>query len=180
MPRQKCKVVIVSIHAPALPNTLPTIISLNPSTASSTLSGINTPFPPASPTSTQANEIQVTFINVGNLTAGIDIPEVGFKLDLMPSGSETCRLLDIDPNKAYSLKFSFYDSFQVVVERYAIRRSSYKSKLILLLDTCNSHYLHDGMSIDTRPLMDVREDYKEIDRYPYYIPSLQRFETILG
>ena len=78
------------------------------------------PFPPAGPTSTQANEIQVKFTNVGNLTAGIDIPEVGLKLDLMPSGSETCRLLNIDPNKVYSLKFSFYDSFQVVVERYAI------------------------------------------------------------
>ena len=136
------------------------------------------PFTTTGPSSTQANEIQVKFTNVGNLTAGIDIPEVGLKLDLMPSGSETCRLLNIDPNKAYSLKFSFYDSFQVVVERYAITRSSYKSKLILLLD--NSHYLHDGMSIDTRPLMAVREDYKEIDRYPYYIPSLQQFETILG
>ena len=136
------------------------------------------PFPSAGPSSTQGNEIHVQFYNIGNLTAGIDIPEVGFKLDLMPAGLEACQLLNIDPNKAYSLKFSFYDSFQVVVERYAIRRSSYKSKLILLLD--NSHYLHDGMSIDTRPLMAVREDYKEIDRYPYYIPSLQQFETILG
>ena len=81
------------------------------------------PFPTTGPSSTQANEIQVKFTNVGNLTAGIDIPEVGLKLDLMPSGSETCQLLNIDPNKAYSLKFSFYDSFQTVVERYAIRRS---------------------------------------------------------
>ena len=68
----------------------------------------------AGPFSTQGSEIEVKFINVGNLTTGIDIPEVGFKLDLMPSGSETCRLLNIDPNKAYSLKFSFYDSSQVV------------------------------------------------------------------
>ena len=44
----------------------------------------------------------------------------------------------------------------------------------------NSYYFYDGVKIDTRPLMDVREDYKEIDRYPYYIPSLQQFETILG
>ena len=42
------------------------------------------PFPPAGPSSTQANEIQIKFINIGNLTVGIDIPEVGFKLDLMP------------------------------------------------------------------------------------------------
>ena len=81
------------------------------------------PFPPAGPSWTQANEIQVNFTNIGNLTASIDIPEVGFKLDLMPSGSETCQLLNIDPNKAYSVKFSFHDSFQTVVERYAIRRS---------------------------------------------------------
>ena len=87
------------------------------------------PYPSAGQISTQANEIQVKFISVGNLTAGIDIPEVGFKLDLMPSGSETCQLLNIDPNKAYSLKFSFYDSFQVVVERYAIRRSLWNSAL---------------------------------------------------
>ena len=78
------------------------------------------PFLSVGPSSAQGNEIEIKFINVGNLTAGIDIPEVGFKLDLMPSGSETCQLLNIDPNKAYSLKFSFYDSFQVVVERYAI------------------------------------------------------------
>ena len=89
------------------------------------------PFPTTGPSSTQVNEIQVKFINVGNLTAGIDIPEVGFKLDLMPSGSETCRLLNIDPNKVYSLKFSFYDSFQVVVERYAIRCWLWNSTLIL-------------------------------------------------
>ena len=78
------------------------------------------PFPSASPSSAP-NEIQVKFINVGNLTVGIDIPEVGFKLDLMPAGSKTRKLLNIDPNKAYSLRFSFYDSSQVVVERYAIR-----------------------------------------------------------
>ena len=78
------------------------------------------PSPSAASLSTRGNKIQVKFNNIGNLTVGIDIPEVGFKLDLMPSGSETCRLLNIDPNKVYSLKFSFYDSFQVVVERYAI------------------------------------------------------------
>ena len=82
------------------------------------------PFPSAGSSSTQGSGIKVKFYNIGNLTAGIDIPEVGFKLDLMPSGSETCILLNIDPNKAYSLKFSFYDLFQGVVERYAIRRSS--------------------------------------------------------
>ena len=89
------------------------------------------PFPSAGPSSTQGNDIQDKFNNIGNLTAGIDIPELGFKLDLMPSGSETCKLLNIDPNKAYSVKFSFYDSFQTVVERYEIRRSLWKSSLIL-------------------------------------------------
>ena len=136
------------------------------------------PFPSADPFLTEGNGIQVKFNNIGNLIAGIDIPEVGFKLDLMPSGSQKCKLRNIDPNKAYSLKFSFYDSFQVVVERYEIRRSLWKSTLTLWLD--NSYYLHDDMIIDTRPLMAVREDYKEIDRYPYYIPSLQQFETVLG
>ena len=137
------------------------------------------PFPSAGSSSTQGNDIQVKFNNIGNLTAGIDIPEVGFKLDLMPSGSETCRLLNIDPNKAYSLKFSFYDSFQAVVERYEIRRSLWNSALIPCWDN-SYYYLYDGMTIDTRPLMAVREEYKEIDRYPYYISSLQEFETILG
>ena len=89
------------------------------------------PFPSAGPSSTQGNDIQVKFNNIGNLTAGIDIPEVGFKLDLMPAERETCQLLNIDPNKAYSLKFSFYDSFQTVVERYAIRCWLWNSTLIL-------------------------------------------------
>ena len=136
------------------------------------------PFPSAGPSSSQGNEIQVKFINIGNLTVGIDILEVRFKLDLMPSGSEMCQLLNIDPNKAYSVEFSFYNSFQAVDESYAIRRSLWNSALIPCWD--NSYYLYDGMTIDTRPLMAVREDYKQIDRYPYYIPSLQQFETILG
>ena len=77
--------------------------------------------PSAGPSSTQGNKIEIKFINVGNLTAGIDIPEVGLMLDLMPTGSETRQLLDIDPNKAYSLKFSLRDSAHEVVERYVIR-----------------------------------------------------------
>ena len=79
------------------------------------------PYPSAGQTSPRENAIQVKFVNIGNLTAGIDIPEVGFKLDLMPAGSEMCSLLNIDPHRAYSLVFGFRDSSQTWVVRYVTR-----------------------------------------------------------
>ena len=79
------------------------------------------PSPSIGPPSAQASIIHVRFVNIGNLTACIDIPEVAFKLDLMPGRLETCSFPDIDLNKAYSLKFSLRDSAHEVVERYVIR-----------------------------------------------------------
>ena len=90
------------------------VIDLNSALALGTYPSVG---PPVSPTT----GIHVQFRNIGNLTIGIDIPGVGFRLDLMPRGSETCSLLNIDPYKAYLLEFSFRDSDQVVIERYVTR-----------------------------------------------------------
>ena len=135
--------------------------------------------PSVGSSSAQASVIYVKFMNVGNLTTYIDIPEIGFTLDLMPAGSETCSLLNIDPQRAYSLVFSFRDSDQTWVDKY-VTGCAYITEIDTdsLLD--NSYYLYNGMMVDTRPLMLVRDDYRQIGRDPYYLSSLFNFNTILG
>ena len=89
-------------------------------------------FPSAAPFLMQTSTTRVQFTNIGNLTVGIDVPELGIKLDMIPGGSETRLLSNIDPHKTYSLEFSFRDSdhVHVVTKRYETRFIAWNSTLI--------------------------------------------------